>query len=113
MPFLNWDELEKVEFNPLVYGHIVQTDKAMVCKITCPVGKTMNMHKHDFDQITNMLSGKILWTIEGEGEKEVGPWDVLVMPAGVAHGGVVIEEATYIDVFVPPRQDFSWHKQKL
>ena len=24
-----------------------------------------------------------------------------------------VEEAEYLDIFVPPRQDFSWHKQKL
>jgi quercetin dioxygenase-like cupin family protein len=113
MPWYNRDELESVEFNPLVYGKIVQTEKAMVAKITCSSGKTMNMHRHDFDQITNMLRGKIRWIIEGEGERIVGPWDVMVMPAGVAHGGEVLEEAEYFDIFVPPRQDFSWYKQKL
>ena len=113
MPFYNWDKLKRIEFNPLVYGKVVQTEKAMVAKITCPAGKVMNMHKHDFDQITNMLRGKMRWEIEGEGELVVGPWDVMVMPAGVAHGGEVIEEAEYIDIFVPPRQDFSWHKQNL
>jgi hypothetical protein len=36
-----------------------------------------------------------------------------VMPAGVAHGGEVLEDAEYLDGFAPPRQDFSWYKQKL
>ena len=113
MPFYNWDKLEMLELNPLIYGKVVQTDKVMVAKITCPKGKIVNMHKHDFDQITNMLRGRIRWKIEGEGESIVGPWDVMVMPAGIVHGGEVLEEAEYIDIFVPPRQDFSWHKQKL
>jgi len=113
MPVYNWDKLEKAELNPLVFGKIVQTDKAMVARITCPAGKLMNKHIHDFDQITNMLRGKMKWTIEGEGEYIVGPGDVMVMKAGVAHSGEVFEEAEYLDIFVPPRQDFSWYKQKL
>ena len=39
--------------------------------------------------------------------------DVLLMPAGVVHGGEVIEDAEYLDVFAPGRQDFSWYKQKI
>ncbi|MEW6672005.1 MAG: cupin domain-containing protein [Thermodesulfobacteriota bacterium] len=113
MPVYHWDTLEEKELNPLVFGKVVQTDKVMVARITCPVGKTMNMHRHDFDQITNMLRGKIKWRIEGEGEFVAGPGSVMVMPAGTAHGGEVLEEAEYIDVFAPPRQDFSWHRQRL
>jgi hypothetical protein len=37
----------------------------------------------------------------------------MLMKAGRAHGGEVLEEAEFLDVFVPPRQDFSWYKQKL
>jgi len=113
MPVYNWDAIENVELNPLVYGKVLQTDKVMVARITCPAGKTMNLHKHDFDQITNMLRGKIRWKIEGEGECIVGPGDVMVMAAGAPHGGEVLEDAEYIDVFAPPRQDFSWYQQKL
>ncbi len=112
MPVHNWDKLERVALNPVITGKVVQTEKAMVARITCPVGQ-VNMHTHDFDQITNMLRGKMRWVIEGEGEFIVGPNDVMLMKAGVAHGGEVLEEAEYLDVFVPPRQDFSWYKQKL
>ncbi|MDX9826245.1 MAG: AraC family ligand binding domain-containing protein [Spirochaetia bacterium] len=112
MPVHNWDKLERKPLNPLITGKVVQTEKAMVARITCPVGP-VNMHTHDFDQITNMLRGKMRWVIEGEGEFIVGPNDVMLMKAGVAHGGEVLEEAEYLDVFVPPRQDFSWYKQNL
>ena len=113
MPVYSWDEVQERELNPLVRGRVVQTEHAMVARITAAKGKTMNVHRHDFDQITNMLRGKIRWVIEGEGERIVGPWDVMLMPAGVAHGGEILEDAEYLDVFAPPRQDFSWHKQKL
>jgi quercetin dioxygenase-like cupin family protein len=113
MPFYNWDELEEAELNPLVYGRVVRAEHAMVARIRVRKGKVVNMHRHDFDQITNLLGGKMRWMIENEGERVVGPRDVMVMPAGVAHGGEVLEDAEYLDVFAPPRQDFSWHKQQL
>lgn len=113
MPMYDWNELPEVELNPLIYGRIVEVPNAMVAKIRAPRGNALNMHKHDFDQVTNMLKGKILWHIEGEEPRLVGPGDVLVMPAGKLHGGEVIEDAEYIDVFAPGRQDFSWYKQRF
>ena len=52
------------------------------------------------------------WVIEGEEPRIVTAGDVLLMPAGVVHGGEVLEDAEYLDVFAPGRQDFSWYKQK-
>jgi hypothetical protein len=53
------------------------------------------------------------WVIEGEEPRIVTSDDVLLMPAGVVHGGEVLEDAEYLDVFAPGRQDFSWYKQKI
>jgi quercetin dioxygenase-like cupin family protein len=55
IPIYNWDELEEVELNPLVPGRVVQVEHAMVARIRVSKGKVMSLHKHDFDQITNML----------------------------------------------------------
>lgn len=113
MPVFSWDELEEVELNPLIFGKVLEVPNAMVARIKAPKGNLLNMHKHDFDQITNMISGMIRWHIEGEPTRVVGLGDVMLMPAGVAHGGEVLEDAEYIDVFAPGRQDFSWYKQRL
>lgn len=113
MPVYNWEKMENVQLNPLIKGKVIQAEKAaMQARIICGEGP-VTMHKHDFLQITNMLRGKMRWVIEGEGEFIVGAGDVMVMEPGTAHGGEVLEEAEYIDVFVPPRQDWSWYKQKL
>lgn len=113
MPVYNWDDLAEVELNPLVQGRVLQTPHAMLARIAAPQGKDINMHRHDFDQITHMLKGRMRWRIEGEAERDVGPGDVMVMPAGLAHGGEVLEDAEYLDIFAPPRQDFSWYAQRL
>ena len=112
MPMYKWSELEEVNLNPLIKGRVVEVPNAMMARIKAPKGP-INMHTHDFDQITHMLAGKMRWVIEGEEPRIVTPGDVLLMPAGVPHGGEVLEEAEYLDVFAPGRQDFSWYKQKL
>ena len=112
MPIYRWAELEEVALNPLIRGRVVEVPNAMLARIKAPRG-TINMHKHDFDQITHILSGKMCWVIEGEEPRVVGAGDVLLMPAGVVHGGEVLEDAEYLDVFAPGRQDFSWYKQTI
>lgn len=113
MPIYRWSDLEEAELNPLVRGRVVETPQVMVARVKAPRDNTINMHRHDFDQITHMLSGRMRWQIDGEEPRIVEAGDVMLMPAGVAHGGEVLEDAEYLDVFAPPRQDFSWYKQKL
>jgi quercetin dioxygenase-like cupin family protein len=112
MPMYRWADLEEVALNPLIKGRVVEVPNAMLARIKAPKGP-INMHKHDFDQITHILSGKMRWQIDGEEARVVEAGDVLLMPAGVAHGGEVLEDAEYLDVFAPGRQDFSWYKQKI
>lgn len=110
MPVYNWDDLPEQQLNALVSGKIIKVPNAMVARIKCPAGNPLKMHVHDFDQVTHMIAGKIRWYIEGEPTKVVGPGDVMIMKAGVSHGGEVLEDAEYIDVFAPDRQDFGWNK---
>jgi quercetin dioxygenase-like cupin family protein len=107
-----WDDLEEVALNPLIKGRVVEVRNAMLARIKAPKG-SYSMHKHDFDQITHILGGKMRRVIDGEEPRIVSAGDVLLMPAGVAHGGEVLEDAEYLDVFAPGRQDFRWYKQKI
>jgi quercetin dioxygenase-like cupin family protein len=113
MPVYSWSELPEAELNPLIYGKALEVPNAIVARIRTPKGNALNMHRHNFDQVTNVISGRIRWHIEGAPSRIVGPGDVMLMPAGVAHGGEVLEDAEYIDIFAPSRQDFNWYKQSL
>lgn len=111
MPVYHWTDVEERPLNSVIRGRVVQTQQVMACRITAPKGGIVKTHSHPFDQITHMLRGKFLWQIEGEeGPRIVQAGDVMVLPAGVAHGGEVIEEAEYIDIFAPPNPDFQWDK---
>ena len=110
MPVYTWTDIEERQLNSIIRGRIVQTGNVMACRITAPKGSIIKPHSHPFDQITHMLRGRFLWQIEGEPARIVQAGDVMVLPAGVAHGGEVQEEAEYIDIFAPPNPDFQWDK---
>ncbi len=110
MPVYTWTDVEERQLNTVARGRIVQTENIMACRITAPKGGMIKAHSHDFDQITQVLRGKFLWQIEDEPPRIIQSGDVMVLPAGVVHGGEVLEEAEYIDMFAPPNPDFQWDK---
>lgn len=110
MPVLSWSEIEERQLNSVVRGRIVQTGNVMACRITAPAGGRVKTHTHPFDQITHMLRGKFMWRTGDEAPRIVQAGDVMVLPAGTPHGGEVLEEAEYIDIFAPPNPDFQWDK---
>jgi quercetin dioxygenase-like cupin family protein len=59
--------------------------------VTHPVGQVKEMHVHDppQDHVIVMRSGRMRWTVEGE-TLDAEPGDVIVTPAGVAHGYEVL-----------------------
>jgi Cupin domain len=62
-------------------------DHVEVHLVTHPVGQVKEMHVHDppQDHVITMRSGRMRWTVENE-TFDAGPGDVIVTPAGVAHG---------------------------
>lgn len=110
MPIYLRSEGKDREINSIVSGRVHQTDRVMVCQLKAREGETINPHAHEVDQITVMLKGCLDWQIDGEERRLVRAGDVMVMPAGKKHGGKVVEDAEYIDVFAPPNRDFGWDK---
>lgn len=108
MPLYRWEEVEEKQLNPIIRGRIVKTDNVMACRIRAEKGNPIQTHTHPFDQITHMLAGKLRFHLGDEVYREVTPGDVMVLPAGTPHGGEVLEDAEYIDIFSPPNPDFQW-----
>ena len=110
MPIYLQSENEDREINSVVSGRIFQTDQVMVCQLKAKRGEIIHPHSHEVDQIPVMLKGCLDWQIEGEERRLVKAGDVMVMPAKTVHGGAVVEDAEYVDVFAPPNRDFGWDK---
>ncbi len=81
------------------------TNDLMMCEITFKKGAKGNMHSHPHLQITYIVKGSFLFTIDGE-TKEVKAGDSLYMPSDSVHGTVALEDSVLVDVFSPMRADF-------
>src|SRR5262245_20390 len=66
-------------------------DYVEVHLVTHPVGQVKEMHVHDppQDHVVVVRSGRMRWTVE-EQTLDAGPGDVIVTPAGTAHGYEVL-----------------------
>lgn len=63
-------------------------------------------HRHPSEQITMVLSGKLLFRIGGE-EILVGPGEVIAVPADVPHAVISLDQpVTAVDAWSPPRRSF-------
>ena len=65
----------------------------------------MPSHAHANEQISIVLSGVLLFKIEGR-ETIVRAGEVMQIPANVAHEVEVLEDTLAVDVFSPIRQDW-------
>jgi quercetin dioxygenase-like cupin family protein len=65
----------------------IRLDDVEVHLATHPVGQVKEMHVHDppQDHVITTRSGRMRWTVEDQ-TLDAGPGDVIVTPAGVAHG---------------------------
>ena len=80
-------------------------DQLMSVEVGFETGAVGADHTHPHTQLSYVLSGKFLYTVEGEGV-ELNPGDSIVVPANLLHGTVCLEKGTLLDVFTPMREDF-------
>jgi quercetin dioxygenase-like cupin family protein len=105
MKFYRWDEIEKEELNPMLARRCINGERITLGHIYLKKGCVVPMHSHDNEQMTTVITGSMKFTIEGE-EIVLNPGEALVIPPGVPHAAVALEDTDELDVFSPVRQDW-------
>ena len=83
-------------------------DEAMLCHFRLKKGAQIPLHNHRATQIGYVVSGKARFLAEKpESEFEAGPGESYVFSAFVKHGTVALEDTEYVEVFVPPRDEYK------
>ena len=77
----------------------------MTVEVGFETGSAGAPHTHPHVQASYVLSGRFLYTVEGE-SVEMGPGDSSVVPGGLVHGCQCLEKGMLLDVFTPAREDF-------
>ena len=68
-------------------------------------GKSVPKHRHESEQITHIIRGKLSLEIDGK-ETVAGEGSILIIPPNVEHGVRSLEDSIVVDTFSTPRYDW-------
>ncbi|MBI1800254.1 MAG: cupin domain-containing protein, partial [Chloroflexi bacterium] len=80
-------------------------EKMMIIEWTFEPGALVRMHQHPHEQCGYVISGEMLFTIEGS-ERRVPAGMGYSIPGGVPHSARCEQACVLVDIFSPPREDY-------
>jgi quercetin dioxygenase-like cupin family protein len=101
-----WSDVEQEQLNPLVQRQFIHGEQAMLTRFVISRGGVIPLHSHPNEQISYVVSGIIEFNFGNGDRRTLNAGDVLVIPGGVPHSAVVLEDVLAFDIFAPPRQDW-------
>lgn len=105
MKHIKWDEIPEERLNDKFVRKLAWDGDIMIGMTLVEKGYVVPLHSHDNQQMTLVTSG--LWRFKLDGRTvDVGPDQMIFIPANTAHTAEAIETLVAYDVFTPPRQDW-------
>lgn len=103
-----WDKVEREVLTPQIERQMVWGEELMMAKLFLKKGAFVGTHSHPNEQFTYILEGRLLFRYGEnlENEAEVGPGDILHLPANVPHNALCLEDCVDLDIFTPLRADW-------
>ncbi|MEW6732768.1 MAG: cupin domain-containing protein [Acidobacteriota bacterium] len=99
-------ELPSVRFNPRFTGKIFEGERLSIVCSEVQAGFTVPKHKHENEQVTVIQSG--VWQFNVAGEEFIACCgDIVHVPAGWEHSAIALETSTIMEIFTPPRCEWS------
>jgi len=100
-----WSDVAPEQITPAVSRQYLTGDRVTIARFELKRGGIVPRHAHENEQVSLVLSGVLLFRIDGR-EVTVKGGEALQIPGNVAHEVEVIEDTLVIDVFSPIRQDW-------
>ena len=92
--------VEGVKLKTLTYG-----EKTLMAEFRVKKGGILPEHIHPHEQIGYVISGRIVFNIDGE-RNVADPGDSWCIHGDVPHSAEIVEDSVVIEVFSPVREDF-------
>ena len=105
---INWDEVPLETVNASMKRRIVTGEKMTVARIYLEDGFVVPMHRHENEQITQVIRGQMRFVFGEDRAREMtlGPGDVVVIPSNLPHEATMIGEVEEMDMWSPRREDW-------
>ncbi|MBT8095690.1 MAG: cupin domain-containing protein [Woeseia sp.] len=106
--YLDWESVPLETVNPMMQRRIISGELMTVARIWFKDGFLVPRHSHHNEQITQVVSGVLRFRIGADGEEviNVGPGEVLVIPAHLPHEALCIGDVEEVDMWAPRREDW-------
>jgi quercetin dioxygenase-like cupin family protein len=102
---INWDEIPAERLNDKFVRKLAWDGKLMIGLTLVEKGCLVPPHAHDNQQMTFVTSGRWRFRLEGK-TVDVGPNEMIFIPANEVHSAEAIETLVAYDIFTPPREDW-------
>jgi quercetin dioxygenase-like cupin family protein len=105
---LQWDRVPMETVNPMMRRQIITGELMTVARIYFRDGFLVPKHSHHNEQITQVVSGLMKFRIGEDGDEsiDVGPGEVIVIPANLPHEALVVGDVVEMDMWAPRRDDW-------
>ncbi len=105
MKAIAWGEMPWEKVTGEISRKIITGENEMIAHVLLTKGAVVPEHSHVSEQITYILEGCLKFQI-GSQEILVSAGQVLVIPSGVPHRAVALEDTLDVDIFSPIRRDW-------
>jgi len=105
MKHIKWDDIPYEKLNDKFLRKIAYDGKIMIGLTEVAEGYVVPAHSHPNEQTTFVMSGKWRFTIDGK-VTDVGPNEMIFIPADVVHTATALESLVAYDIFTPVRADW-------
>src|SRR3954467_13352740 len=100
-----WVDTPSEQINENIARRFITGDSVTIGRFELKQGGIVPAHSHANEQVSIVLSGVLLFTIDGR-ETVVKAGEVMQIPGHAEHSVEVLEDTLVIDVFSPVRQDW-------
>ena len=100
-----WVDVPSEQINESIARRFITGDSVTVGRFELKQGGIVPPHSHANEQVSIVLSGLLLFKIDGV-ETLVKAGEVMQIPGNAVHEVEVIEDTLVLDVFSPIRQDW-------
>jgi quercetin dioxygenase-like cupin family protein len=108
MQHYRWDDIPEESLKGTITRRMITGERVMIAQVLLRKGDDVPKHSHHNEQLTYIVSGKLLLRLGEHGQHEVivSAGEVLVIPPDLPHSALALEDTLDVDIFSPPREDW-------
>ena len=106
MKLHTWKEVALEQLNPSFARRVIHGTNMTVANVILTKGSEVPWHSHLNEQMTVMVTGKLLFEFEGGHEFTVSEGQVMEIVPHLPHRVVALEDSCAFDLFAPVRLDW-------